>query len=94
MYTRIQILIFYPSWIPNPGFRGSKRHRLRIRNTVDNIFKIWQAEELERCNLLTAPEVKELLRRRKHFEYKIQKRTKKKEDFLRYSFGLLLRIRF
>jgi hypothetical protein len=40
-------------------------------------------EELERCNLLTGPEVKELLRRRKHFEYKIQKRTKKKEDFLR-----------
>ena len=35
-------------------------------------------EELERVGLLSGPEVRELIKKRKHFEYKIQKRTKKK----------------
>ena len=37
-----------------------------------------QVEELERVGLLTGPEVRELIKKRKYFEYKIQKRTKKK----------------
>jgi hypothetical protein len=70
-------------FLPVPDPWGQKGTGFGSATLQNNIVKIWQAEELERCNLLTAPEVKELLRRRKHFEYKIQKRTKKKEDFLR-----------
>jgi len=43
-----------------------------------------EVEQMERVNLLENREVKELLKKRKHFEYKIQKRTKTKEDFLSY----------
>ncbi|XP_023329988.1 U3 small nucleolar RNA-associated protein 6 homolog [Eurytemora carolleeae] len=43
-----------------------------------------EVEELERVGLLSGPEVRELIKKRKHFEYKIQKRTKKKEDFFGY----------
>ena len=43
-----------------------------------------EVEQLERVELLTHQEVKELLKKRKGFEYKIQKRTKRKEDFLSY----------
>jgi len=43
-----------------------------------------EVEQMERVNLLDNREVKELLKKRKHFEYKIQKRTKTKEDFLCY----------
>ena len=43
-----------------------------------------QVEQLERVELLEAEEVRQLLKRRKQFEYKIQKRTKCKEDFLGY----------
>eukprot|EP00088_Acartia_fossae_P060933 TRINITY_DN7306_c0_g1_i5.p1 TRINITY_DN7306_c0_g1~~TRINITY_DN7306_c0_g1_i5.p1 ORF type:complete len:588 (+),score=170.09 TRINITY_DN7306_c0_g1_i5:55-1818(+) len=43
-----------------------------------------EVEELERVGILNSLEVKELVKRRKHFEYKIQKRTKKKDDFLAY----------
>ena len=43
-----------------------------------------EVEQLERVELLTHQEVKELLKKRKSFEYKIQKRTKRKEDFLSY----------
>jgi len=43
-----------------------------------------EMEQLERVELLDHKEVKALLRKRKSFEYKIQKRTKKKEDFLSY----------
>eukprot|EP00092_Neocalanus_flemingeri_P021500 GFUD01023314.1.p1 GENE.GFUD01023314.1~~GFUD01023314.1.p1 ORF type:complete len:567 (+),score=246.89 GFUD01023314.1:58-1758(+) len=43
-----------------------------------------EVEQMERVNLLESREVKELLKKRKHFEYKIQKRTKTKEDFLSY----------
>ena len=43
-----------------------------------------EVEQMERVNLLDSREVKELLKKRKHFEYKIQKRTKTKDDFLSY----------
>ena len=43
-----------------------------------------EVEQLERVELLDHKEVRALLRKRKSFEYKIQKRTKKKEDFLSY----------
>jgi len=43
-----------------------------------------EVEQMERVNLLQNREVKELLKKRKHFEYKIQKRTKVKEDFISY----------
>jgi len=43
-----------------------------------------EIEELERVGLLSGKETKELIKKRKHFEYKIQKRTKQKEDFLGY----------
>jgi len=43
-----------------------------------------EVEQLERVELLDHKEVRTLLRKRKSFEYKIQKRTKKKEDFLSY----------
>ena len=44
-----------------------------------------EVEQIERVNLLlTGDEVKELLRKRKQFEYKLQKRSKSKDDFLEY----------
>lgn len=43
-----------------------------------------EVEQMERVNLLQSGEVKELLKKRKHFEYKIQKQTKEKGDFLAY----------
>lgn len=43
-----------------------------------------EMEELERVGILSNTEVKELVKKRKHFEYKIQKRTKQKGDFLGY----------
>jgi len=43
-----------------------------------------EVEQMERVNLLTNKEVKELIKKRKHHEYKIQKRTKQKTDFLSY----------
>lgn len=43
-----------------------------------------EVEQMERVNLLTGDEVKELLRKRKQFEYKLQKRSKSKDDFLEY----------
>jgi len=45
---------------------------------------VGEVEQMERVNLLDYKEVKELLKKRKHFEYKIQKRTKEKDDFLSY----------
>ena len=35
-----------------------------------------EVEQMERVNLLEPKEVKELIKKRKHFEYKIQKKTK------------------
>ena len=44
-----------------------------------------EVEQIERVNLLlTGDEVKELLRKRKQFEYKLQKRSQSKDDFLEY----------
>ena len=43
-----------------------------------------EVEQMERVNLLQAEEVRELVRRRKQYEYKLQKRNKAKEDFLEY----------
>ena len=43
-----------------------------------------EVEQMERVNLLAGDEVKELLRKRKQFEYKLQKRSKSKDDFLEY----------
>ena len=54
-----------------------------------------EVEQIERVNLLlTGDEVKELLRKRKQFEYKLQKRSKSKDDFLEYihSESKLLRL--
>jgi len=43
-----------------------------------------EVEQMERVNLLQAEEVRELVRKRKQYEYKLQKRSKVKEDFLEY----------
>ena len=43
-----------------------------------------EVEQMERVNLLEPKEVKELIKKRKHFEYKIQKKSKEKGDFLGY----------
>ena len=43
-----------------------------------------EVEQMERVNLLEPKEVKELIKKRKHFEYKIQKKSKEKGDFLSY----------
>ena len=43
-----------------------------------------EVEQMERVMLLTNEEVKELVRKRKQYEYKLQKRMKMKEDFLEY----------
>ena len=51
-----------------------------IKPLLDDLNDI----EEERVNLLEPKEVKELIKKRKHFEYKIQKKTKEKGDFLGY----------
>ena len=43
-----------------------------------------EVEQLERVMLLSSDEVKELVRKRKQYEYKLQKKIKMKEDFLEY----------
>ena len=43
-----------------------------------------EVEQMERVMLLQSGEVKELLKKRRHYEYKLQKRSKRKEDFLEY----------
>ena len=43
-----------------------------------------EVEQMERVMLLQSGEVKELLKKRRHFEYKLQKRSKSKVDFLEY----------
>ena len=43
-----------------------------------------EVEQMERVMLLTSDEVKELVRKRKQYEYKLQKRMKMKEDFVEY----------
>ena len=43
-----------------------------------------EVEQMERVMLLQTGEVKELLKKRRHYEYKLQKRKKSKRDFLEY----------
>ena len=43
-----------------------------------------EVEQMERVMLLQTGEVKELLKKRRHYEYKLQKRNKEKTDFLEY----------
>ena len=43
-----------------------------------------ELEQMQRVQLLTEDEVREVVRRRQRFEYKLQKRQKKKEDILAY----------
>lgn len=43
-----------------------------------------ELEQMQRVDLLGADEVKEVIKRRQRFEYKLQKREKKKEDILAY----------
>ena len=43
-----------------------------------------ELEQMPRVQLLTEDEVREVVRRRQRFEYKLQKRQKKKEDILAY----------
>eukprot|EP00096_Caligus_rogercresseyi_P002029 TRINITY_DN1367_c0_g2_i2.p1 TRINITY_DN1367_c0_g2~~TRINITY_DN1367_c0_g2_i2.p1 ORF type:complete len:362 (+),score=44.26 TRINITY_DN1367_c0_g2_i2:67-1152(+) len=43
-----------------------------------------ELEQLQRVQLLSSDEVKQVIKMRRRFEYKIQKKTKNKEDFLSY----------
>ena len=43
-----------------------------------------ELEQIQRVELLSPEEVKEVVKRRQRFEYKLQKRQKKKEDILAY----------
>jgi hypothetical protein len=45
---------------------------------------ITELEQMQRVELLSPEEVREVVRRRQRFEYKLQKRQKKKEDLLAY----------
>jgi len=60
--------------------------KLRMAEYVEQRMEemIPEVEELERVGILSTSETKELIKKRKHFEYKIQKRTKQKEDFFAY----------
>jgi U3 small nucleolar RNA-associated protein 6 len=43
-----------------------------------------ELEQMQRIGLLTPDETRQLIKRRKRFEYKLQKQTKVKEDILAY----------
>jgi len=43
-----------------------------------------ELQQLQRVEILSPEEVKSVIKKRKHFEYKLQKRTKEKEDILSY----------
>lgn len=43
-----------------------------------------ELEQMQRLELFSSDEVKEVIKRRQRFEYKLQKRQKKKEDILTY----------
>ena len=62
------------------------RQSLRMAEYVEQRMEemLGEVEQMERVNLLEPKEVKELIKKRKHFEYKIQKKTKEKGDFLGY----------
>ena len=54
------------------------------RVQADLELMLTELEQMQRVNLLTPEEVKMLIKRRKRFEYKLQKQTKVKEDILAY----------
>jgi hypothetical protein len=43
-----------------------------------------ELEQMQRVELLSPEEVREVVKKRQRFEYKMQKRQKKKEDILAY----------
>ena len=43
-----------------------------------------ELEQMQRVELLSPEEVREVVKKRQRFEYKLQKRQKKKEDILAY----------
>ncbi|KAI5645548.1 u3 small nucleolar RNA-associated protein 6 domain-containing protein [Phthorimaea operculella] len=43
-----------------------------------------ELEQMRRTNLYTDEEIKEISRKRKEFEYKVQRRVKEKEDYVQY----------
>ncbi|KAJ2944216.1 hypothetical protein O0L34_g18195 [Tuta absoluta] len=43
-----------------------------------------ELEQMRRTNLYTEEEIKEISRKRKEFEYKVQRRVKEKEDYVQY----------
>ncbi|XP_060072023.1 U3 small nucleolar RNA-associated protein 6 homolog [Ylistrum balloti] len=43
-----------------------------------------ELEQMERVGLFTGPETRQILKKRKGFEYKLQRKTKKKDDILQY----------
>jgi len=45
---------------------------------------LMELQQLQRVQLLSPDEVKSVIKKRKHFEYKLQKRSKQKEDILEY----------
>jgi len=45
---------------------------------------LMELQQLQRVQILSPEEVKSVIKKRKHFEYKLQKRTKEKEDILSY----------
>jgi len=45
---------------------------------------LMELQQLQRVEILSPDEVKSVIKKRKHFEYKLQKRTKEKEDILSY----------
>jgi len=54
------------------------------RVQADLELMLTELEQMQRVNLLSPEEVKVLIKRRKRFEYKLQKQTKIKEDILAY----------
>ena len=54
------------------------------RVQADLELMLTELEQMQRVNLLSPEEVKVLIKRRKRYEYKLQKQTKIKEDILAY----------
>ena len=58
------------------------------RVQADLELMLTELEQMQRVNLLSPEEVKVLIKRRKRYEYKLQKQTKIKEDILAYMLKL------
>lgn len=52
--------------------------QLRIEHGVEELL------ELERAELFTSEEIRTVIKKRKHFEYRLQRQNRNKEDFLKY----------